>query len=82
MSRKLIDLMKQKIRKDGPSAKLTIALAGGVGERMIERYITGQSSPRPDGAYLLAKACGATDSEAEDIRSSCLPKGLRAKMAG
>jgi len=59
--------MKSKIELEGPSARLKLALSISRTERMIDLYLKGSSSPRPEQALALAKECGATEEEAHEI---------------
>lgn len=75
-------MMKAKVDKEGPAAKLKMALAINRGERMIERYLNKLTIPRPEIASALAKACGATEQVALEIsKESYLERSKDKKSA-
>lgn len=66
-------MMSEKIAKEGSRGRLELALSIERGERMIVRYLQGSSLPPSNIAYKLAKACGATDQEAQRIANESFP---------
>ena len=69
MSKRLITVMTEYIRQEGPQGKLKLALAIGRGERMVDRYWKRESIPSRDTALKLALACGINEPEAREIAS-------------
>lgn len=64
MSRRLIEVMKEFLVKEGQIGKAKLALAVGRGDRMVDRYLKGQSIPSRNQAYRLALACGCNERDA------------------
>lgn len=81
MSGRLVELMQQMILKEGQVGKAKLSQAAARGERMIDRYIKGESAPSADVAYRLALACGCTDEEALKLAKLECPSDV-AKEAG
>ena len=71
MSQRLIILMEKKIEREGPIAKLHMAAVIFRSAQMIDRYLRGVSTPRPETARLLAIECGANEKEAAAIERDC-----------
>jgi ribosome-binding protein aMBF1 (putative translation factor) len=82
MSRTLIGLMAKKIEREGPAAKLKLALSVGRTEQMIDRYLKGQTIPRPEVARTLAKECGANDRVAQQVEEESYATRSKAMKAG
>lgn len=77
MTQRLLELMNTAVLKEGPSGKARMAGVIERTERMVDRYMKGQSVPTPSLAFKLAKACGATEEEALDIAKECSSERCR-----
>lgn len=64
MSDRLIQRLNEYVTKEGQRGKTKLALAINRGERMVDRYLKGQSAPSSHIAYLLAVECGCSEKEA------------------
>jgi hypothetical protein len=71
MSRRLAELMNEKILREGARGKARLSLAAGKSEKMIDRYRKHQSKPPTDVARQLALACGCTEREADELALEC-----------
>jgi hypothetical protein len=67
MSKRLVELMKGLIAKEGSAGRARLSLAAERRERMIERYMSGASAPSQSIAYKLALACGCTEDDSTAI---------------
>lgn len=77
------DKLKQMISNvrltEGRTGMNRLAVATGKSERMIDRYLKGQSMPHPDTAYEIALACGFSKAAALALAREC--EQARAKTA-
>lgn len=74
---RLIQLMNDMVVREGSQGRMRMALAIDRGERMVRRYLNGESIPSQKTAYRLALACGCTDEEALAVARECSSGGDR-----
>lgn len=73
-----MDAMKKVVLTEGSAGKAKLGAAAGRGERMIERYMAGKSSPSPDTGYRIAVACELSEEDALAVARECATwKGQR-----
>lgn len=70
-------MMQKKIDLEGANARLKLAISIHRTERMITLYLKGESSPRPELAYALAKECGASEEDAREIEREHFHKSAK-----
>lgn len=78
MSKRLNEVMTRYMDKEGKAGKLKLALAICRGERMIDRYWNGESTPSRDTAFKLALQCGLNEGEARELASEFPISGRKA----
>lgn len=78
MSQRLIKAMNEVVLKEGSSGINRLGMVIGRGERMIQRYLKGDSTPSPDNAYKLALESGLSEKVALAVARECTSwKGQR-----
>lgn len=78
MSERLKDMIETYLIHAGTNGAWKLSTAANVSMRTVYLVKNNRHVPKPDVAYKLAKACGATEEEALALAKGCSSEAKRA----